>query len=616
MTSPNKFFTLLCTFLAVLVVPLVADDEQYKLSDDRIDTINRIIARAVADKEDLSDDAIIQAIYDRIAAEMPLIPQEPIIQVDLKKLNDEARAKALEKYKTSPVKLKNKVVAEAKKKYPMDQLRDKVTVVYKRGSVTGILYRINANNILVNNTTISFVDMDNQTRSRFDAQYNQKLQDQYIQERLNQYSFEFSRYQQTVFESLLAEANGENEKNGYIFLKRREIWKTAKEIASAELTVEIDRYKKMKAKQERIRRKREARELAAREAKEKAEAEARAAQGTDNPEGGENPDQQSQENPFALPGSEGEALAGDPQDILNSDNTSGMPQLDEGGTFIALTPEQLAALSRPKVNENDYKALMIKIEQMQNEINSKYFGIDADQGFKKALWGFRETDVYYALSKEPDAAFIKKLRINRNDILYPEGSRPQKIYLFYHLGELYAVDIFMGDLKPSEFNIYKNSLQQKYGKSDTQKKMGDDVFLRLAEGSLSPADMPKYVEASPDETGMELNEEETPRVEAQPAENPEQNNNGEGENAPPPEGGGEEQQAAPEDHNNGLFFFVWEGILSRGVLSFHYNSETKMYEDVVFEKMYLPLRLKKYEQGHAAASQPKASEEPAAPAAE
>ena len=618
MTSSNTRFAALYTFLLCLFVSLSAADEQYKLSDERIETINSIIAKAVADKEDLTNPAVIQSIYSRIGAEMPLTPQEPILQVDLKKLNEEAHARAIKKTKADPEKLKAKYAAEAEEKFPLAKIRDKVTVVTKRGAVSGVLYKVNTSNILVGARTISFIDMDNMTRGRFDPQYNKDLRDQYVQERLSDYVLEFNSRQQQIFDTLLAAANSENEKNGYIFLKRREIWKTAQEVASAELAVETVRYKKNKEKQERIRRKREAKELAAREAKEKAEAEAAAAQAQnagDTPAGeagGEIPPDQIKDNPFALPTAlDGEKAPenADPQDILNNaENSANVLQPDEGGTFIALTPEQLAALSRPKVNETAYKALMERIEKEQNEINSKYFGIDADQGFKKALWGFRETDVYYALSKETDAAFIKKLRINRNDILYPEGSRPQKIYLHYHLGELYKVQIFMGDLKQNEFNIYKNSLVQKYGKSDTEKQMGDDVFLRLIEGTLSPDDLPKFTGAKSEEGAGEGAGEA--RSEEPPAEN-----NSNGENAENFEG---EQQENSEQPAEKPYFFVWEGILSRGVLSFYYNRDAGIYEDVVFEKIYLPLRLKKYQEERQAASQPKPAEAPApaAPAAE
>ena len=623
MTSFNTYFAALCAFLSCLfgVSLSAADEEPYKLSDERIETINGIIAKSVADKEDLTNPAVIQAIYKRIGAEMPLAPQEPVIQVDLKKLNEEAHARTLKKFKADPEKLKARYAAEAEEKFPMAKIRDKVTVVSKRGAISGVLYKINNNSILVGARTISFIDMDKATRGRFDPHYNKDLRDQYVQERLNDYVGEFNGRQQQIFESLLTAANGENEKNGYIFLKRSEVWKTAQEIASAELAVETVRYRKYKEKQERIRRKREAKELAAREAKEKAEAEAAAAsaqaqnagEAPAGETGTEIPPDQIKDNPFALPTAslDGEKTPenADPQDVLNSaDSSANVLQPDEGGTFIALTPEQLAALSRPKVNETAYKALMARIEKEQNEINSKYFGIDADQGFKKALWGFRETDVYYALSKETDAAFIKKLRINRNDILYPEGSRPQKIYLHYHLGELYKVQIFMGDLKQNEFNIYKNSLVQKYGKSDTEKQMGDDVFLRLIEGTLSPDDLPKFTGAKSEEGAGEGAGEA--RSEEPPAEN-----NSNGENAENFEG---EQQENSEQPAEKPYFFVWEGILSRGVLSFYYNRDAGIYEDVVFEKIYLPLRLKKYQEERQAASQPKPAEAPApaAPAAE
>ena len=586
MTSLNRLLTAFFTFVICLPAALFAADEQYKLSDSRIDTIKSIIARSVENREDLTNEAVIQAIYDRIEAEMPLTPTEPKVQIDMKELNAQAYVRAKKKFKIDPEKLRAQFVAEADAKYPMCTLRERVTVVYKRGRVSGTLYRINRNNILVNSTTISFIDMDKQTRSYFDAQFNKELKEQYVQERLQASNQEFVRYQQKVFEELLATANGENEKNGYIFLKRGEKWVSAKDVAVAELKPEIDRYKKHKEKQERARRRREAREKAEAEAKAASEQKANGAEGSDAQSGSAAANPNIPAPPVA-PEEGKQAENVDPQDIFNTENPSNEPPTDDGGNFIALTPEQLAALSRPRVNETTYKILMEKIEKMQAEINSKYFGIDADQGFKKALWGFSATDVFYALSKETDSAFIKP-SINIDYIIYPKGSRPQRIYLHYYFGQLYRVETFLGNLKQHEFNIYKNSLQQKYGESDTQRIMGDDVFLRLAEGTLQPENLPPYVEASPEETGME--KEEEAKANAAAAQNA------------PAEGGAPEAAAQQPQEGVKLFYFVWEGKLSRGVLSFHYDPQTKIYKNVVFEKIYLPLRLKKYEEKQAAAS--------------
>ena len=145
------------------------------------------------------------------------------------------------------------------------------------------------------------------------------------------------------------------------------------------------------------------------------------------------------------------------------------------------------------------------------------------------------------------------------------------------------METFLGNLKQHEFNIYKNSLQQKYGSSDTQRIMGDDVFLRLAEGTLSPENLPPYVEASPEETGMEKEDAAKAGAAAQNA---------------PAEGGAPAANAPqqPQDTGVKLFYFVWEGKLSRGVLSFYYDAQTKIYKNVIFEKIYLPLRLKRLEE--------------------
>ena len=595
MTSLNRFFTVFLSILVCLPAVLSADEDQYKLSEERIGIISGIIAKAVDNKEDLTNSAVIQSIYDKIAAEMPLAPEQPLVQVDLKELNAKAFAKAKKKFRTDPEKLKAKFAAEAEIRYPMAKLRDKVTVDYKRGSVTGTLSRITSSNILVNNTTVSFIDMDKETRSRFDSQFNEDLRTRYVQERLNEFKLEFTRYQQKIFEALLVKANGENEQKGYIFVKREMRWMTAKEIAAAKLAPEIKRYKKAKEKE---RRKREAKEKAEREAREKAEADARTTEqqppdktpdSTGDQPTATPPAQDPTTTPPPVTSADGKTAENfDPQDIFDSGNSSEATQTDDGGNFIALTPEELAKLSRPRVNEARYKDLMAEIDKKLEEINAKYFGIDADQGFKKALWGFSATDVFYALSKEPDALFIEN-SINIDYINYPKGSRPQRIFLHYYFGQLYRVETFLGDLKQNEFNIYKNSLQQKYGESDTQRKMGDDVFLRLAEGTLSPADLPAFVRINPDEGEEGSGEAGKPAPQG-------------ADQAAPPAPDANAQQGQASTTTNNRFYFVWEGKLSRGILSFRYDPETQMYKNVIFEKVYLPKRLKKLEEKQAAGS--------------
>ena len=554
---------------------------QYITSNNRIDTIHAIINKAVAEKLDLTNSSIIQSIYDRIGEEMPLVPEEPLIQIDLQALNEKARAITEKKYKYYTRKeMEEKLRPKAQEKFPMDKLRDRVTVNHKRGTTSGTLYRITANNILVNNTTISFIDMDEETRSRFSKQTNQALQDAYIQERIAAYLAKVSTYQQNVFNDLLLVANKENEKNGYICLEKTGTWTTAKEIASSALEGKISDYKKMKEKQERIQRKREKEAAAA--AKKKAEEEAAAQMAADSrkdtdPDGkkpeGEWEDAEkssgSSTDTYAAENMEMSSDFQNPQDMFAEKEE--LTQLEEGGQFIALTQEQLAQLSRPKVSETAYRELMERVQKEKEIINSTYYGIDADQGFKNAIWGFKETDVYYALSKEQDAAFLKKNRLNRNDIIYPQGSRPQKIYLHYKNTILYKVDIYMGDLNQKEFEIYRNSLNLKYDKSNTEKRSDKDLYMMIVEGKITPEEMPN-------DFLRETASEGKPGQGEPAAENVKKD---------------EKQKAETAGEVEKPYIFVWEGQLSRGVLSFFYDPQTRIYKDVLFEKTYLPERLQK-----------------------
>lgn len=608
--SVTLFFAVCFSVLAAGPVFAQDDDEEEKfvVSQERIDTINRIISGYVKDKQNMADPTVHNSILAEIGNEMTLKPEAEIVQGDYKKLNAQAEKQTLKKFGKDLVALEKQYTQEADAMYPMAKLRDRVSFRYRRGplymNVSGILYAIKKNNILVENTTVSFIDMDDQTRSRFDAELNETLRKKYVSDKLQEYRKEFSVLQQKIFDHLLKKQISQNEKNGYIYVAKTEQWKTAREIAQQRLNAEAEAYRKYQRIQEkkRLARLKKEAELKAQKEKEAEEAarlqqEQQKQQAQDEMRPGESaasgesvmmanqlppgPDVQAEKNVFA--GTIPDQAEANPQDILKGDD-SGLLKSNESDTFIAMSAQEITnAMNRIQVDQATYKELMNKVDERLKIINSTYFGIDADQGFKKALWGFSERDVYYALSKEQEVAFRQKNVINRDDIIYPPGSRPSRIYLHYHLGALYKVDIYMGDLKPEEFNIYKNSLRMKYGDSDTQLKASDDLYELIRKGEITPDKIPVIINPEIDETGISSAKRYRPVKPEKPA---------------PADGG----EAKPEQTENAAppvenlpFVFVWEGVLSRGILSFYYKPDDGIYRKVLFEKIYLPLRLKNAE---------------------
>lgn len=594
---------------------------EHQISAERIEFINSTINKHVDMKEDMSDAKVQKLILDEIGAKVTLKPVTPMKKANLKVLNERARRVMEKKYGGIGKRLEAKLRKEAESMYQMFQLKDKVTLSYKRGSsmivVTGTLYKIEANSILVDNKTIPFIDMDLATRAKFDAEAQKALREKHITDGMAKHKADTIKYQQRVFDRLLEKQNEENEKNGYIFLEREKQWTTADVIARELLEIESNKYKKRKKEEERklaLKRKKEE-ERARKKAEEEAAAQQQLAEQNKNtrdqqPEGevsdmfAENSMERQMEE--ARESTRDEAMMANGEanpnrqtsnevvDVLGG-NSSAMPE-DTGGDFIAMSQQELAAaVSRIKVNEVTYKELMEKVEAKLKEINSTYYGIDADQGFKKALWGFTETDVYYALSKEKESAFLNKYVVNRYDIIYPKGSRPARIFMHFYFGKLNQVDVHMGDLTHREFDIYKNSLNRNYGKSDTQLLYGnEDIFQKIQEGALAPDQLPVVIKQE------NKDEEQKEQQKEQQEEQQQKQQNKENKDTP---------ELQP-------YVIVWEGRLSRGVLRFYYDTASSTFKNVIFFKRYMPERLeaekRKQEEKAKAAAEKEAAEKEAA----
>lgn len=576
----KDFFSLPCKskaaflFALLLLFPSLTDliAAENMTSLERIDYITSVIDRYVNKKENMSDSRVKDAIRKEINKKIPLKPKKPMRDTDLKMLNEQARQIAAKKDIPRKEDIKTDLQKKAEQKYPMHKLRDQVTVRIRRGSrvnvVRGYLYRITGENLRIGNSTVLISDLDELTRSKFDKRLNQSLKDKYVADGLAKFDRSQINAQQKIFHQLLDSLNHENEKNGYIYLVRDSRWLTAEQIVNHLLREEEKIYLEKKAKEERI--------LAEKRKKEAELAQQRAAEERrNNPESGEPGSRGGEAEQLAQQQKQGEnrqvqgqrrTPEGEVVDIFAGDG-SAIPE-DTGGDFIAMSPQALAeAMRKRPVNEVAYKKLLERADAQIREIGANYWGIDADQGYKKALWGFSETDVYYALSKEKEIAFLEKYTINRNDIIFPKGSRPARIYLYYFFGKLNELRIQMGNLTSREFKIFKDGLNAKYGKSNTQLKHGrDDIFHQIQAGSLTHDRLPVIL---PEAEQKKYTEKRAK------AEEGSFNVMNIGKNV---------ASAVP-------FVIVWEGRISRGVLTFNYDPASGMYNNVEFHKKCFPERL-------------------------
>ncbi len=562
----GKTISIFLGFLLSLTVVTGVSAAEDMSSVEQIDYIKSVVDRYVDNKENMTDERVKTSIRKEVGEKLILKPTQRMLDANLKALNEQARQIVAKKNTIDLNAVKAKLQREAEAQYPMYKLRDQVSVRVKRrniiSNVRGIYYRITQENVLIGNTTVLLRDLDELTRSKFDKELNQRLKNQYVAKGIAEIQRDQMDEQQQVFRQLLAAQNRTNEKNGYVYVDRENRWVTAEQILNNYLREQERIYRENKAKEARLlaeKRKKEA-ELAQQRAEEQRQyenetAKAQAAEAAQNETDGE-----KKKSRRRTP--EGAAM-----DMFAGGESAEIPQ-DTGGSFIAMSPQDLAEAMRKRlVNEDAYKKLLERVDAQNREIGEYYWGIDADQGYKKALWGFSETDVYYALSKEKEIAFLTTTTLNRHDIVFPEKSRPARVYLYYFFGKLNELRIIMGSLKEREFKIFTDSLSAKYGNSDTQNKFGkDDIFHQIRRGALTQDRLPVILPEAEQKAYTEQ---------------------------------GAAQDAKRQDNSFFVaagasavpFVVVWEGKISRGVLTFNYDAASGMYSNVVFHKKCFPERL-------------------------
>lgn len=391
-------------------------------SQDRYDTIQMIIYNTIYDDNaDIEKISVVKSIYDKIEKTVPVTPTEALQDMTIEELGKQAKRKTVEKYPESVKSLEDRTAKEAAAKYPMEKLRNKVSVSYKRGSqyytVNDVLYRINPTNILVGDSTISFIDMPDEVRSRFDKDANEKLRNEMVKAKSAEYDKLRKDYAVKMFDELKKQQHALNEKNGYIFIESTNRWLAAKTLADTIIEAEQKKMKKYKeylakvAEAQKVEKERIAAEAAARNA-----------------------------------------------------------------TFEH--DEEI----KVDVSEETYKDVVELAHKQFNKVNSTLSGIDADQGYKLAFWGAKRIDVHTLLSREPEFQFMQG-RLGSDIIIMEEGRKPQSIELFYKDGKLYSTKVIMGNLSKNEFDNYKNSIHNKSGRSDEEnEKPEEPIFKQILTG--------------------------------------------------------------------------------------------------------------------------------------
>ena len=166
--SAAVFLTLAYSVVDDVDFSSITDSISHNRKDSRrkINIIDTTIKQEFDKGVNLSKKSSQKKIFGLLEKKMILTPTEPLQEIDWKKIRKTAVLMMEEEFHGyDEVKIKRELLRKAEAKYKLLKEGDTVTIFYRNNgkltSITGELHHVELyNNVSVNNTTISFIDMD------------------------------------------------------------------------------------------------------------------------------------------------------------------------------------------------------------------------------------------------------------------------------------------------------------------------------------------------------------------------------------------------------------------------------------------------------------------------
>jgi len=459
----------------------VLEAAKYQLSNHRTDLIRSTID-GHASSEDLSDPAVMRAIMNEIEKKMPLVPAVPLEIADSQKLNDEAKKMVDRDYGADDKQYASVVEAEAAAEFPLYKVGDKVVVNYNMGpkyfSVKGTLYRVTENAITVEDKVINLIDLNDETRSRFDPQKNKYMRDRYKETHIHLLNRLKLEKRQDYYDKLNSEIFNRNETAGYIYDPKTDHWATAQEIAKNY----ADRIVKDKAKQR-----------------------PKPATATTKTE------------PATPAGTVGGGQAATPTQRTETSTA----QSGKTSSKSEASLNEAIGITDNADNRAKHKAVLEKAEKQQEDAFMQYSGIDTDSGYKNACWGFSIADARLALWQEPEFPYIVP-GPGHDTIKIPDegldvgivGGDVSSIELVYDFNKLSKVVLTMNDCSRQDFTRFKDALSEKYGRAAEDKGQNSVAFTNIFSGKTKPQAIADSSEIAAAQAAVKEAEKEFNRINA------------------------------------------------------------------------------------------------------
>ncbi|OGV55960.1 MAG: hypothetical protein A2017_07795 [Lentisphaerae bacterium GWF2_44_16] len=409
-------------------------------SDTRFKKICGIIQKIRSSGVNIADPEVKKAILKELSKDFVLEPKEKPDTRSVQELADEARAIIAKKYPETTKQIIKKAQAVAEKKFAMHNVMDNVSVRFQQGtktySVDGIFYTYGGNSIKVGEQFIPIFDLLPDSRVKFDKVYNQQRKKEFIDNMFSGYLSEKSARLTEIYKELKEKQLKRNEELGYIFVYKE--WRSPGKVAEIYMSsiVDADDIKKL--------------------------AEAKA------------PEQKI---------AAAQAPAEDAPAAKIAENT----------------PETAPAAKTTEPAKSPYEELKQKIDKRILEISNTCAGIDADQGYKMALWGMTKDEIEMLLSTENSFSsgdkssspgedeYSKKITPDSIILEYSKGPI-SKVVLYFVSGLFYKVEINFRLVSNTAMQRLTSLFNERYGLTDEQKKLKEEMEKNRKEVDVDAAE--------------------------------------------------------------------------------------------------------------------------------
>lgn len=162
-----------------------------KVSEAKVEFIRSVVQSYVDFKDDITNQAVINMIYDQIEKEFVIQPKGKADNRTVRELADLAMEEIRKEYPKDEKEYKKELQEKAEKMYVSYKEGTTIVLTYMRGNrrykIRDVFYKFNGNTVSIGLKTISFYDLPEEDKIHVSQAYAQKKRDDYVNRELTLY---------------------------------------------------------------------------------------------------------------------------------------------------------------------------------------------------------------------------------------------------------------------------------------------------------------------------------------------------------------------------------------------------------------------------------------------